>query len=105
MDSNALENMLEQGQDNALLRYTLGTLCLKKKRYDDAVLHLEQALKMNPRHSASWKAFGKALSQAERPDEAITAYREGISVAQSLGDIQAVKEMEVFLRRLEANQS
>ena len=64
--------------------------------------HLEQALKMNDRHSASWKAYGKALVQANRTRDAIEAYRQGIEVAQSLGDIQAVKEMRVFLRRLEA---
>ena len=100
MDKETLEKMIEQGQDNALLRFTLGSLCLKKGKPADAVSHLERALKMNPRHSASWKVYGKALTQTDRTDEAIAAYREGISVAQSLGDIQAVKEMQVFLKRL-----
>jgi len=102
MDKETLEKMIEQGQDNALLRFTLGSLCLKKGKIGDALSHLEQALKMNARHSASWKAYGKALTQADRNQEALDAYRQGIEVAQSLGDIQAVKEMRVFLRRLEA---
>ena len=31
MEQAPLEQMLEQGQDNVLLRYTLGSLCLKKE--------------------------------------------------------------------------
>jgi uncharacterized protein HemY len=104
MDKETLEKMIEQGQDNALLRFTLGSLCLKKGKIEDALSHLEQALKMNARHSASWKTYGKALTQAGRTQDAIEAYRQGIEVAQSLGDIQTVKEMRVFLRRLEAGQ-
>ena len=104
MDKETLEKMIEQGQDNALLRFTLGSLCLKKGKIEDALSHLERALKMNARHSASWKTYGKALTQADRTQDAIEAYRQGIEVAQSLGDIQTVKEMRVFLRRLEAGQ-
>ena len=104
MDKDTLEKMIEGGQDNALLRFTLGSLCLKKGKIEDDLSHLEQALKMNPKHSATWKAYGKALTKADRNREALDAYRQGIEVAQSLGDIQAVKEMQVFLRRLEASQ-
>jgi len=105
MDKETLEKMIEGGQDNALLRFTLGSLCLKKGKIEDALSHLEQALKMNAKHSATWKAYGKALTTADRNREALDAYRQGIEVAQSLGDIQAVKEMQVFLRRLEAKKS
>ena len=101
MDREALEKMLEQGQENALLRYTLGSLCLKKKLFDDAVLHLQRALELDPEHSASWKLFGKALVELDRKEEAIAAYDKGIAVAESKGDVQAVKEMRVFRRRLE----
>ncbi len=104
MDKETLEKMIEQGQDNALLRFTLGSLCLKKGKIEDALPHLEQALKLNPKHSATWKAYGKALTRAERNQDALEAYRQGIEVAQSLGDIQAVKEMQVFLGRLEAGK-
>ena len=100
MDREALEKMLEQGQENALLRYTLGSLCLKKQLFDDAVLHLQRALELDPQHSASWKLLGKALVELDRTAEAIAAYDKGISVAEAKGDVQAVKEMRVFRKRL-----
>lgn len=102
MDRKALETMLAQGQDNQLLRYTLGTLCLQEGALEQAVLHLEEALRKDRTHSASWKAYGKALVALERFADARTAYTEGIAIAEAKGDMQAVKEMKVFLKRLAA---
>ena len=42
-----------------------------------------------------------ALTEAEAWDDALTAYREGIAVAEARGDKQAAKEMGVFMRRIE----
>jgi uncharacterized protein HemY len=100
MDRGALEKMLEQGQDNVLLRYSLGSLYLKEKQYETAVEHLQQAVRLDQSHSASWKLFGKALVHLECIEEAREVYLKGIAVAESKGDIQAVKEMRVFLKRL-----
>jgi uncharacterized protein HemY len=102
MDRKALETMLAQGQDNQLLRYTLGTLCLKEGALEQAAMHLEQALKMDRTHSASWKVYGKTLVALERFADARAAYSEGIAIAEAKGDMQAVKEMKVFLKRLAA---
>lgn len=101
MDRQALEKMLEQGGDNPLLRYTLGTLCLKAGDAEAAVGHLEAALRQDPGHSASWKQLGRALAGLGRLEEAQTAYKQGIATAEAKGDIQAAKEMKVFLKRLE----
>lgn len=101
MDRKALEKMLEQGQDNAMLRYTLGNLYLKEGEPETAIPHLRKALEFNSQHSASWKTLGKALMQAEHREEAVDAYTQGINVAEKLGDIQAAKEMRVFLKRLQ----
>ena len=100
MDRKALEQMLEQGQDNPLLRYTLGTLCLKAGEAETAVEHLQAALRQDAGHSASYKFLGKALVDLGRLDEARTVYEKGIGVAGEKGDVQAVKEMKVFLKRL-----
>lgn len=101
MDINALEKMLAEGQDNAMLRFTLGNLYLKAGEWQTAIQHLSRALQQNKNHSASWKALGKALASAGQPQQAIETYRQGIEVAQQLGDIQAAKEMRVFMTRLE----
>jgi uncharacterized protein HemY len=100
MDRAKMEKMLDQGTDNALLRYTLGSLCLKDKAFEVAVEHLRRALQQDEQHSASWKLYGKALAELGRTKEAIIAYDKGIAVAEAKGDVQAVKEMQVFRKRL-----
>jgi uncharacterized protein HemY len=100
MDSNALEKMLASGEDNPMLRYTLGMLSLKKGMYDAAATHFAAGLKMDPDHSASWKGYGKALMKLERLAQAKEVYAKGIAVAEARGDVQAAKEMKVFFNRL-----
>ena len=95
-----LQSILEQGQDNALIRFSLGNEYLNSKNYEQAIEHLALALKHDPDYSAAWKLYGKALAGAGNNDEAITAYQQGIEIAENKGDIQAAKEMRVFIKRL-----
>jgi len=96
-----LEAMLARGQDTALLRYSLGGEYLKLNQPDKAAAHLRQAVTKDPKYSAAWKRLGKALADAGQKAEAIKAYEDGIKVASEKGDIQAAKEMTVFLKRLQ----
>ena len=95
------EAMLAQGQDNALLRFSLGNAYLQQGDMARAVEHLRIALKHDPGYSAAWKALGNALVKDNHIAAAITAYQDGIRTAESKGDIQAAKEMRVFLKRLQ----
>ncbi len=95
------EKMLAQGKDNAMLRFSLGNECHKAGRLEEALAHLRAALGFDSRYSAAWKLLGKCLAEAGRSQEALETYRQGIAAAQEKGDLQAVKEMQVFARRLE----
>ncbi|HLQ25304.1 MAG TPA: tetratricopeptide repeat protein [Acidiferrobacterales bacterium] len=95
-----LEAMLIKGQDNALLRYGLGSEYLKQKQFDKAALHLRKAVELDPGYSAAWKLLGQALTSAGRLQEAAEVYARGIEVAECKGDIQAAKEMRVFVKRI-----
>ncbi|MFQ6021438.1 MAG: tetratricopeptide repeat protein [Acidiferrobacterales bacterium] len=95
-----LETMLRSGQDNALLRYGLGGEYLKTKEYETAAEHLRRAVEFDPNYSAAWNLLGKALASSGQNAEAIEAYESGIRVAEEKGDVQAAKEMRVFLKRL-----
>lgn len=99
-----LERMLADGQESALLRYSLGAECLKQGDLEAAVAHLAQALVLDPNYSAAWKLYGKALDAAGRHSEAIETFERGIAVAQGRGDIQAAKEMQVFRKRAQKAQ-
>lgn len=101
MDTARLEEMLVKGQDSALLRFTLGSAYLREKRYARAQEHLARAVEMDPGYSAAWRAFGKALAAGGDTARAREVFTRGIEVARDKGDMQALREMEVFLRRLE----
>lgn len=101
MNIDALQKMLDQGQDNFLLRFGLGQALLKDGQAAESISHFEMALQFDPQHSSSWKLLAKALALQARNQDAIKAYQQGIEVAESRGDLQAAKEMRVFLKRLQ----
>jgi len=92
--------LLKKGNDNALLRYSLGNEYYKANDLQQAINHLNKALEYKQDYSAAWKLYAKVLTENGQRDEAIRAYEKGINVAEKNGDIQAVKEMNVFLKRL-----
>ena len=96
-----LEALLVRGPDGALLRYSLGLEHLKLGQVAEARAHLERAVALDPDYSAAWKILGKVCADAGDTHTAMHAYRTGISAAERKGDIQAAKEMRVFLARLE----
>lgn len=96
-----LEALLAKGQDNALLRFGLANEYLKLGKPEVAIGHLKRCLVQDPKYSAAWKRLGKALADTGRTSDAIAAYESGIRVAEEKGDIQAAKEMRVFLKRLQ----
>ena len=95
-----LERLLAAGKDGALLRFGLGNEYLKGGDAETAVAHLRRAVAIDAEYSAAWKLLGKALNAARRDDEALAAWREGVAAAERKGDKQAMKEMQVFARRL-----
>lgn len=101
MNIDALKNMLAQGQDSMILRFGLGQALLNAKQPAEAIIHLKAALEYDIKYSAAWKLLGKALAANGDKEQAIACYEEGIAIAEQKGDIQAAKEMRVFLKRLQ----
>lgn len=101
MDAEKLEAMLAGGEDNALLRFTLGNVLFQQKNYAEAEPHLARAVELDPNYSAAWKIYGRTLGAAGKIPDALAALKQGIEIASERGDIQAAKEMRVFLKRLE----
>ncbi|MGH8216055.1 MAG: tetratricopeptide repeat protein [Rhodanobacteraceae bacterium] len=97
----ALRAQLGGPRDGALLRYSLGVALLDHGEAAEATTQLHAALEFDPGYSAAWKLLGKACLAAGDPDSATTAWRQGIAVADAAGDVQAAKEMRVFLKRIE----
>lgn len=96
---DTFEAMLAAGQDNEMLRYTLGNAYYANKSYAQAIDHLRMAVTHKPDYSAAWKVLGRALSDDGQLDAALVAFDEGLSAADANGDKQTAKEITVFRRR------
>ena len=100
---NNLKKMLGTERENSLLHHSIGNEYFKLKDFEHAENHFRQALVLDSQYSAAWKLLGKTLAAADKYAEAAEAYNQGISIAEKKGDIQAAKEMKVFLKRLSKN--
>jgi len=99
-----LEKLLAAGKDGALLRFGLGGAWLAAGDAAAGARHLAEAVRLDPDQSAAWKLLGKAHAETGAAVAALAAWRRGIDVATARGDVQAAREMTVFVRRLEKQQ-
>ncbi|CAM4004471.1 MULTISPECIES: tetratricopeptide repeat protein [Bordetella] len=96
-----LEAMLAKGQNNAMLRLSLGKAYTEQEQFDVAAPHLRAALELDPQYSVAWKWLGKALQGQGDLAGARQAWESGIAAAQARGDQQIIKELQVFIKRLD----
>jgi len=96
-----LEKMLADGKDDAMLRFGLGNAYFQNKDYDKAAEHLAKALEFDKGYSAAWKLLGRAQMQTGDLESARRTFEDGIEHAEEKGDKQAVKEMQVFVKKID----
>lgn len=96
------EKLLDGPRDGALLRYSLGNAWLQAGDAAQAAQRLRQAVEKDPNYAAAWKLLGKALTATGDKAGALAAYQQGIVAAETMGNVQAAKEMRVFAKRLAA---
>lgn len=97
----ALRAQLGGPRDGVLLRHALGTALLESGDAHGAIESLRTALVFDDTFSAAWKLLGNAHLAIGDADAAAAAWRHGITAADARGDVQAAKEMRVFLKRAE----
>ena len=98
--TEALRAQLDGPRDGALLRYSLGAALLEAGDTAEAIAQLRAAIEFEADYSAAWKLLGRACLQSGDAEAAADAWRRGLAVAEARGDVQAAKEMRVFLKRL-----
>lgn len=93
--------LLERDPENPMVLYSLGTELFKEGEYGEAREHLSNAVRNKPDYSVAYRTLGRALAELGEDEEARRVFDEGREVAQKNGDLQTVKEIDVFARRLE----
>jgi Flp pilus assembly protein TadD len=97
----AFKEVAEEMPDDPEVRFGLASAYLDAGRADDAIAEYRETIRLKPDYSAAHRGLGRALERAGQTAEAIAAYKVGLDVATKNGDLQTVKEIEVFLRRLD----
>jgi uncharacterized protein HemY len=99
--SEAFRKLLERSPDNPMILYSLGSELFKEGRYAEARDHLSRAVVNKPDYSVAYRTLGRAHAEIGETEEARRVFEKGREVAQANGDLQTVKEIDVFVRRLD----
>lgn len=98
-------NLLEKNPKNPMIRCSLGIELFKEGDYREAREHLRRAVEIKPDYSVAYRMLGRSLFELHEDEEARRVFERGREVAQSNGDLQTVKEIDVFARRLRKRQA
>ena len=93
--------LLERDPENPMVLYSLGNELFKEEKYSEAREYLSRAVRNKPDYSVAHRTLGRTLYELGEDAEARRVFAEGREVAEGNGDLQTVKEIDVFVRRLE----
>lgn len=93
--------LLERDPDNPMILFSLGNELFNEGDYPGARDCLRRAIENKPDYSVAYRTLGRALVELREDAEARRVFAEGRQVAENNGDLQTVKEIDVFVRRLE----
>lgn len=103
--SEMFRKLLQKDQSNPMVLYSLGSELFKEGKYAEARDYLSRAVEAKPDYSVAFRALGRAHFELHEDAEAREAFEQGREVAQANGDLQTVKEIDVFTRRLEKRRA
>lgn len=85
--------LLEKSPADAFLLYAAALEHKKSGDFRTAVAYLDQALGVDPKFCYAYYQKGQCLEELGDTDHAAQTYREGVKVAQSIGDAKAEGEL------------
>jgi predicted Zn-dependent protease len=102
--ADMFRKLLERDPENPMVLYSLGNELFKERKYTEAKEYLSHAVQNKPDYSVAYRMLGRALYELRKDAEARRIFAEGREVAQRNGDLQTVKEIDVFVRRLDKRE-
>lgn len=99
--ADMFRRLLERDPNNPMVLYSLGSELYKAQDYNESKKYLIQAIQVKPDYSVAYRTLGRALYELHEDDEARRVFAEGREVARANGDLQTVREIDVFVRRLD----
>lgn len=102
--ADMFRKLLERDPNNPMILYSLGNELFKEQEYPEATEYLSLAVRNKPDYSVAYRTLGRALYELREDPEARRVFAKGREVARGNGDLQTVKEIDVFIRRLEKRE-
>jgi len=103
--TDIFRKLLDRDPNNPMVLYSLGNELFKEKKYIEAGEYLSHAVRNKPDYSVAYRMLGRTLYELGEHTEARRVFFEGREVAEKNGDIQTVKEIDIFIRRLEKREA
>lgn len=103
--ADMFRRLLDRDPDNPMVLYSLGSELFKEKKYPEAREHLKRAVENKPDYSVAYRMLGRTLYELREDKAARRTFEKGREVARGNGDLQTVKEIDVFMRRLEKRRA
>ncbi len=103
--SEMFRKLLQRDENNPMVLYSLGNELFKEGNYAEARDHLRRAVEQKPDYSVAYRMLGRAHFELGENAEARSIFERGREVAETNGDLQTVKEIDVFSRRLEKREA
>jgi predicted Zn-dependent protease len=103
--TETFRKVLEKDPDNPMILCSLGIELFKEGRYPEARQHLTRAVENKPDYSVAYRMLGRTHFELRENAQASRVFARGREVAQENGDLQTVREIDVFLRRLDKREA
>ncbi len=84
--SSALKKIEQERQRDPKYQYNLGLFYLNNNDLDQAIIHLNRAISLEPRHYLAYNALGLALSMKGQLQEALKAYIKCLEINPSFSE-------------------
>ena len=103
--AETFRKLLEKSPDYPMILCSLGIELFKEGRYPEAREYLARAVEKKPDYSVAYRMLGRTHFELRENAEARRVFARGREVAQENGDLQTVREIDVFVRRLEKREA
>ncbi len=100
MTEEDLLQMVKEYPDSPMGFFSLGKLYLEQKRWQDAAVRFEEAVKLDPAYAAAWVALGDAWNGAGLPQKAREAWNKALETPHGKRDVSLQEDLEQRLSEL-----
>lgn len=95
-----MESLLEDGEDNALLRYTMASAFIKHGKSEQAMEQLKAATDIKPDYFSAWLLWAETLADNGKKKESVEIIKLALEKCAQHKNREEFKKLETLLHSL-----